>query len=134
MNKKKTIRKLNHLIGKYIFSYNYFIQVLNCDVKKILNSSLKEYNDIQMIFSLFNKLKISAEDRQIYIQNIHRNRLIIKNVYSYSHKRERKDNKNVINYGSGSSGSSNRIRIPKKKRKGAWKRFKKLFPEYDFKI
>lgn len=44
---------------------------------------------------------------------------------------ERKDNKNSLNYGSGSSGGSSSIRYPKKNRKTAWKRFFKLFPHLD---
>jgi len=39
-----------------------------------------------------------------------------------------RDNKNAINYSNGNS-NINKVRIPSKKRKNAWKNFRKLFPE-----
>lgn len=55
--------------------------------------------------------------------------------YKKKPKRERKDNQNpvtnIINYGSGGSGSwSSRIRVPSKKHKNRWKNFIKLFPSF----
>jgi len=50
------------------------------------------------------------------------------NLYRLKPIRERKDNKDTINYGRG-RGSNNPIRYPKKCRSAAtWRRFYKLFP------
>ena len=49
-------------------------------------------------------------------------------LYDKMPKNLRQDNKSYINFGSGGSNAG-KIRLPKKCRKTAWKRFYKLFPK-----
>ncbi len=53
----------------------------------------------------------------------------VKSSYKANHvvERSKMDNKDKVVY-NGGRGNRNKIRIPKKNRKGAWKKFYKLFP------
>ena len=55
----------------------------------------------------------------------------MKTDYNKMPKNPRQDNKTYINYGS-SGHNRDKIRLPRKVRKTAWKRFFKLFPWIKF--
>ena len=83
-------------------------------------------NAIELL-ELFTELKFSDRDALELWKECFVRRTNAHNVYKKRPIRIRKDNKDVINYGSGGSNSHS-IRYPRKCRKTAWKRFYKLFP------
>ncbi len=90
----------------------------------------KSYDIIMEAHSLFDRMKISEDDRRSIWLSANMEQSARHKEYKKTPIRVRQDNKNSINYGSGSPGHST-IRYPKKNRKTAWKRFYKLFPHLD---
>jgi hypothetical protein len=90
-----------------------------------------EYAERMEVFNWFRKLgKTEEEIRDIWWETRHEK---TQTNYDKMPPKERKDNGHPeldgINHNGGGS-NSNKIRVPSKKRKNKWKRFRKLFPEY----
>jgi len=98
---------------------------------------LAEFRDMLELHDLFDKAGLDEEARKNYVIRLKNERRKYKAEYSKRPVRQRKDNGRNINYsGSYNGPESNphvtyvtpKIRVPRKCRKTAWKRFKKLFP------
>ena len=124
---KKFEKRLKHLTSKYHYMSLKGFQLL------IENKSPYRRNEISEVIeirSIFQKLGITDEEviQDIWMTN-HAKQAEVRSMYELSPIKERKDNKNTINYSRTSCRSNrNKIRLPKKCRKTAWKRFFKLFP------
>jgi hypothetical protein len=78
------------------------------------------------IKNMIDELKLSIEEASNIYNEYKKGHIQID--YTKMPKRERKDNKNFLNFGRKYS-QRGWLRFPKKCRKTAWKRFYKLFPE-----
>jgi len=87
------------------------------------------YSEILEIFEIATKLGISKADLRFqWIKETNDQYIRYKRYKGTSPIKERKDNKQTINYGNGGCWP-NSIRYPRKKRsKALWRRFYKLFP------
>lgn len=84
------------------------------------------------LLNLFKELGYSDSDAERFWKKTYLSHREKVEEYKKKPIRERKDNKDVINYGGGSAHYFQKaIRYPKKVRKTAWKRFYKLFPHLD---
>ena len=94
------------------------------------NSS--EFKERMEVFNWFRSQGKSDDEIKSIWQNF-RSKYKYNSEYKKMPKKQRKDNGHPeldgINY-NGGGWNRNKIRVPSKKRKNKWKRFKKLFPEY----
>lgn len=131
---RKDFRRFKHLAYKYA----QYIWGMRSE------KELKEIIDIQNqsgitvsrglieaqleLYKLGKKYGMTEEDVRVLVNQQKRKRQKQIEEYRKKPKRERKDNKKSINWGSG-SGGSNRIRYPSKKRsRQTWRNFYNLFP------
>lgn len=126
-------KKLNSLIGKghgywgEKSARDYYNEIKDSKPESIYGNIRKRIRDILEAHKIFNDHFFTEGDRAAYWRDIISQRQSRRYFYNSMPARPRKDNKDYINYGSG-SGNSSWLRYPKKVRKTAWKRFLKLFP------
>lgn len=135
-NNKTNLSKKEWKRLHFIISGNMYIS-FEIATQRINNKSYFEHfrsysNGIKLqneAHQLFVKLGMDETMRRGYWVLKYSERKASKEEYNKKPIRVRKDNKDIINYGSGNPQSA--IRYPRKKRKTAWKRFYKLFPHLD---
>ncbi len=134
---RATERRIKYLAGKYRIN-DWEAREFDIDKKlEILNSYLppkyshihKRSADMLELFKLFKEYEFTNEEAVVLCSTIAEERNSQENEYKVRPVRPRKDNKDFYN---GSGGYwRNTVRYPKKKRKTAWVRFYKLFPNLD---
>lgn len=96
--------------------------------KKSKDKNHEIMSEIDEFYQLVDELGLDEEMLNLVVRKYYPKAKSMKNEYKKKPKIERKDNKKVINWGSGSPGHST-IRYPSKKRsRQTWKNFYKLFP------
>lgn len=122
MNKNKLERRLDHLTRLECFVTKESLEGQHDQWYESFRKNATE------IYSIFDQLGITDQNEiERFWKTNYMKQLNLMYSYKKGPRRERKDNKNTINYGTGNS-NRNTIRYPKKCRKTAWKRFYKLFP------
>jgi len=131
MTNRKKIRTLNLLCRKYFIHPLVYRDgqdfTFSLDKQIAKYKGIKGCENLVTIAILFKELGYSDKRALFYWHSCYENRKARREVYLQKPIIVRKDNKDVINYGSGGCNRS-KIRYPKKVRKTAWKRFYKLFP------
>ncbi len=130
---KKTVRRLKFLMSKHSYVPKY--QILKWQVASLRpytynKEYLKVWNDLMECHLILDKFNIDEPTRQSIWVPTNVAQYERSEQYKLKPIRVRKDNKDSINFGTGGGSNRNRIRFPSMKRKGAWKRFVKLFPQY----
>jgi len=135
MRKKK--RRFRYLLHKHIDRLLFHVRdEFNIESNKqyleLRNKSKgKGYeimSEIDEFYQLVDELGLDEETLKLVVRKYYLRAKGVKGEYKKKPKRECKDNKKVINWGSGSPGHST-IRYPSKKRsRQTWKNFYNLFP------
>lgn len=90
--------------------------------------TLDHHNNAIVIHDLYDKAGVDEKTRMLHWSIKYHEQKNTHHKYKSNERPSRQDNKSYINYGN-FRGGSNSIRVPSKKRKTAWKRFYKLFPQ-----
>lgn len=129
---KKARKKLNQLIGRHGYwgersARDYYNDIRDAKPESLYSKIKCRVKNILEAHKIFNEYGWNEAERTEYWRDWLEQRKEKHSLYNSMPSPPRKDNKDYINYGSG-SGNSGWLRYPKNVRKTAWKRFLKLFP------
>ena len=93
---------------------------------------VREHERTVWLYEMFEKHQLSEKQIQYMWCTLYRDQSKRSAYMRATPVQERKDNKNVRNT-SGGGGNFSSVRVPSKKHKNAWKKFKLLFPGVDVK-